>query len=279
MSPAERGVRIASYGPDGFSIVHPDEDQIVQQLLAQNIGVLGVDPFAESHTLEENSNPQMVQAVAAWRRVGRKANCAVLLTHHVRKGLVDNIEAARGAKALTDSARVGLLLSTMTDEEAKALGVPEGTRLQYVRLDDAKANMAARAPKAAWFHLGHVTLDNSDDIYANGDNVVVVEPWKPTSVWEAITPQEANDALNRIAEGIAGEPCTDSRRGGAERWAGRIIVEMFHYSEEQAAEVIRVWIMNGVLEKEMFMKGRKERTALRVNDIKRPGMLHERNAP
>jgi hypothetical protein len=117
---------------------------------------LGVDPFAESHELEENSNPYMIRAAAEWRRVARFGNCAVLLAHHVRKGTVDSIEAARGAKALTDSARIGLLLS-------------------YVRLDDAKANLAPRAGAATWYHLNHVKLDNGTPEYPHGDDVVVIE--------------------------------------------------------------------------------------------------------
>ena len=147
VSPAGRNVRIAENGPDGFSIVHPDEKQIIEKIRDERIGVLAVDPFAESHTLEENSNPAMIQAAAAWRRVARAGGCAVMLTHHVRKGPVESIEAARGAKALTDSARIGLLLSTMTEAEAGDLGIDPGTRLQYVRLDDAKANMAPRPQK------------------------------------------------------------------------------------------------------------------------------------
>lgn len=120
MSPADRAVTIATVGGDGFTVVTPDKDEIIRQVRAHNIGVLSVDPFAESHTLEENSNPQMVKAAAAWRQVARDGNCAVLLTHHVRKGAVADIESARGAKALTDSARVGLLLSSMSADEASA---------------------------------------------------------------------------------------------------------------------------------------------------------------
>ncbi|MDQ2763975.1 MAG: helicase RepA family protein, partial [Pseudomonadota bacterium] len=136
---------------DGFSIVHPDEKALEQHILDNNIGLLIVDPFAESHTLEENSNPQMVAATAAWRRVARRTGCSILLVHHVRKGGGGDIESARGAKALTDSARVGLVMSTMSPEEAEALGIAEEDRLRYVRMDDAKANLAPRAGAAKWF--------------------------------------------------------------------------------------------------------------------------------
>ena len=234
--------------------------------------MLAVDPFAESHTLEENSNPAMIQAAAAWRRVGRAANCSVLLTHHVRKGPVESIEAARGAKALTDSARIGLLLSTMTEKEAEDLGVTPETRLQYVRLDDAKANMAPRAPKASWFHLDNVTLDNADDTYTHGDQVVVIETWQAPSVWDAMPTPDIHTILDRIAEGPApGEMYTDSRRHPATRWAGNLVGEILGCSPEQAATVIDTWVRNGVLVRTTYTNtNRKERAGLRVDDAKRP---------
>jgi AAA domain-containing protein len=273
VSPADRAVRIAANSDDGFSVVHPDEKQIIEKVKDERIGVLAVDPFAESHTLEENSNPQMIQAAAAWRRVARFGNCSVLLAHHVRKGTVDSIEAARGAKALTDSARVGLLLSTMTTDDANALGIPADDRLQYARLDDAKANLAPRAPKASWFRLDHVVLDNADATYPHGDQVVVIESWEPPSVWDSMPVRDCNIALDRIEAGLpGGGRYTNNRRGGGERWAGAILVEMFDFTEAQAASVIKTWIANGVLSLETYKdSGRKERTGLRVNHTKRPG--------
>lgn len=270
--PPDQRVVIAANGPDGFSVIHPDEKRIKENVMDEHIGVLAVDPFAESHTLEENSNPAMVQAAAAWRRIARECNCAVILAHHVRKGLVDSIEAARGAKALTDSARIGLLLSTMTKEEADSLGIAETERLQYVRLDDAKANMSARAPAATWFHLDNVTLDNADDTYAYGDQVVVVETWKPPSLWDGMTVLEANQILDQIAAGMPdGDPYTDNRRGGGERWGGHILVNELGFTVKQAATCLAIWIKNGVLEVETYKANRKERNALRVVDSKRPG--------
>jgi hypothetical protein len=273
VSPPGRGVNIAASSGEGFSVVHPDEKQIIERIKDEKIDVLAVDPFAESHTLEENSNPQMIQAAAAWRRVARAGNCAVVLAHHVRKGPVDSIESARGAKALTDSARVGLLLSTMTEEDAEALGITAEKRLQYVRLDDAKANMAPRAPKATWFHLDTVTLDNADDTYDRGDNVVVIEPWEPPSVWDKMPEPDCNAALDSIETGLpGGARYTNTRRGGGDRWAGAVLVEMFGMTEGQAAGVIKTWIANGVLVMDTYKNDDgKFRTGLRVDNTKRPG--------
>jgi hypothetical protein len=270
ISPPDRGVRIAEAGPDGFSVIHPDEEPIIAEVRRNQIDVLAVDPFAETHALEENSNPAMVKAAAAWRRVAREGNCAVILAHHVRKGPVDNIDAARGAKALSDSARIGLLLSTMSEEEAEKLGVPVDDRLGYVRLDDAKANLAKRAGKARWFQLSDVTLDNAQDPYQRGDEVGVVQAWEPPNVWDGMV--DANAVLDRIAAGPEpGELYTDSRRHPATRWAGNVVVSELGCSPEQAATVINTWLHNGVLVVTSYENGnRKERRGLRVDDTRRP---------
>ena len=273
-SPAEQVVTIAATAPDGSSVWHPHEKQIIERVRDERIGLLAVDPFAESHTLEENSNPQMIQAAAAWRRVARAGDCAVILAHHVRKGQIDSIEAARGAKALTDSARIGLLLSSMTEEDASDLGISLDDRLRYVRLDDAKANMSARAPKASWFQLSSVTLDNADAIYPKGDQVGVIEPWHPRTVWESMSVDDCNAVLDRIDAGfLNGARFVDSRRNGGERWAGHVLIEVCGITEGQAANVVKTWLANGVLVKSAYHEPgqRRERLGLVVNHAKRPG--------
>ena len=270
ISPPDRGVRIAEAGPDGFSVIYPDEEAIIAEVRRNQIDVLAVDPFAETHALEENSNPAMVKAAAAWRRVAREGNCSVILSHHVRKGPVDSIDAARGAKALSDSARIGLLLSTMNEQDAEALGIAGDDRLQYVRLDDAKANLAKLAGKARWFKLSDVTLDNAQPPYQRGDEVGVVSSWEPPNVWDGMA--DPNAVLDRIAAGPEpGELYTDSRRHPATRWAGNIVVQELGCSPEQAATVINTWMHNGVLEVTTYdNRDRKERRGLKVNDTRRP---------
>jgi len=273
MTPEGRSVVIAAKGDDGFSVIHPDERAIIEKVKDERIGLLAVDPYAESHALEENSNPDMVRAAAAWRRVARIGNCAVLLAHHVRKGTVDSIEAARGAKALTDSARVGLLLSTMSEAEADTLGVAQDDRLKYARLDDAKANLAPRAPKAVWFHLATVTLDNATELYPKGDGVVVIEQWQPQSVFAGFSDAQLNEALDAIEAGTDDGRRFSARREDAGRWAGQVFIDLFGLTEGSASEIIRTWVKSGLLTLRKYHDSvtRKERNGLFVNATKRPG--------
>jgi hypothetical protein len=269
----DRAVTMASLGDDGFTVVHPDEEALTAEILAHDIGLLVVDPFAESHTLEENSNPQMIQAAAAWRRIARATNCAILLVHHVRKGAVIDIESARGAKGLTDSARVGLLLSTMGQDDAEDLNIPIEERSQYVRLDDAKSNMAPKATKARWFKLEREDLHNATEEYPSGDKVATLVPWEPKSVWADTTSESLNHALDAIAMGPEpGVFFSATRRGGGNRWAGKVLHQILGINDMEAAAMIAVWLESGTLTEVEFTHPaqRKKVTGVQVNDIRRP---------
>lgn len=270
------GLTLAEMARDdqGFYVAHPDEMSLIELLRANNIGLVVCDPFAESHTLEENNNPQMIQAAAAWRRVARAANCAVLLVHHVRKGDITGIDAARGAKAVTDSARVGLLMTPMAKEEAEMWGIDDEDRLSYVRLDDAKRNMAPPA-KAQWFRLQPIALGNTfDPKYPNGDSVAAIVAWKPPDDELKKAPNaELNTALDAIHSGPGGGVLyRASKRGGATLWCGNVLTQMFRTSEEAASRLVKAWLKSGLLFEDDYHHPEWRRTTkgVRVNNTKRP---------
>ena len=268
-----RPVTIASHGTDGFEVVYPDEEAIITQIAEHGIVLLVVDPYAESHTLEENSNPDMVKAAAAWRRIARATNCAVLLIHHVRKGAVMDIDAARGAKALTDSARVGLIMSAMSLEDGETFGIRDDDRWAYVRLDDAKVNLAPKATKARWYRLEQVTLGNATDEYPNGDKVAAIAPWTPPEPAADATPSQLNECLDIIATPPAGWLYSPTRQGrNNARWAGQVLVDQLDFTEKQATTLIGAWLKSGLLYREQYHDDdqRKMRTGVRVDDSKRP---------
>ncbi len=273
----DRPITIAELDPDGFSVAYPDEAAIITQITEHGIVAMVVDPYAESHSLEENSNPHMVKAAAAWRRIANATNCAILLVHHVRKGAVTDIDAARGAKALTDSARVGLILSPMSAEEAEGFRIPELERWSYVRLDDAKVNLAPRAFKARWFHLEQVELGNCTDEYPRGDKVASIALWTPPSLADQATPAQINEVLDIIATPGAGWLYSAHRRGrDNHRWCGQVLVETLDCTEKEAAVWISAWLKSGLLYPEVYRDEdqRKDRTGVRVDDSKRPTMSY-----
>lgn len=271
---------IVERGEDGATVthlVHPDEAPMIAEAKANAVRMIVVDPFVSSHTLNENSNPDMAAAMAAWTRVAEAAGCAVVLVHHTRKGaLGGNIEDARGGSAIANAARVGLTLSRMDDAAGERFDVPERDRWRYVRVDDAKANLAPRADKATWFRLASVELGNSTERYPNGDSVQVAEPWTPPDVFDDITKDQANAALDRIDQGPSeGTLYTLDRRGkgGGDRWAGTVLTDMFDINEAQAKHVLAVWQRNGLLVVVEYRDREegKNRKGVRVDATKRPG--------
>lgn len=274
-----RSRRVVMGARDGASgmIVHPDRDAIIAAARGAEIGLITVDPFVKSHSLDENANAEIDAAATAWAEVAEACGAAVQLVHHVRKGpreTIPDIEAARGAKALTDAARVGLVLSPMSEEEAEDLGVSPGERWRHIRLDDAKANMAPRASRASWFRLDTVALGNGTTLYPHGDHVAALAPWTPPSAFARLTPEDCIRALDRIAQGPeAGLLFAAQRRGrGTERWAGRVLMRDFGLSEGEAAQVIGTWLKSGVLIEDEYRDGsqRKTRFGVRVVEARRP---------
>ena len=187
-----------------------------------------------------------------------------------------NIEDARGGSAIANAARVGLTLSRMDDAAGERFDVPERDRWRYVRVDDAKANLAPRADKATWVRLASVELGNSTERYPNGDSVQVAEPWTPPDVFDDITKDQANAALDRIDQGPSeGTLYTLDRRGkgGGDRWAGTVLTDMFDINEAQAKHVLAVWQRNGLLVVVEYRDREegKNRKGVRVDATKRPG--------
>jgi len=271
ITPDDLSVKVAALGDDGYSVVYPDRQGIIDWCREYNIGVLAVDPFAESHALDENSNRAMISVAASWRQIARAANLAVLGSYHVRKGIADSVEAARGAKATTDSARVGLMLQHMTEEQARALEIDPDDRKQYLSLINDKPNMSARDGQVSWFKLGSVELDNADETYPFGDSVGVIEPWQPESLWARFTPRQLNDALDVIAAGPGdGQRYSPAKQGV--RWVGNVLVEHLSVTELAAKTMLAKWFKEGVLVRQSYRDKAegKDRAGVGVVDANRP---------
>jgi hypothetical protein len=274
-----RRVTMASLSEDRTGVVHPDREAVIQACLAGGIGLLVVDPFVKSHGVDENDNAQIDAAATAWAEVAEATGAAVLLVHHVRKGggeTVD-IEASRGAKALSDAARAAAVLTPMSEEEALRLSVPVAERWRHVRLDDAKANLAPRGETALWYRLETVDLGNATPAYPAGDHVAAIAPWRrPAAVPASMTPARCNAVLDRIAQGPGTGLRYSAHRGGAagavDRWAGRVLIDGFGLGEAEAVRLIGVWVRSGLLIETAYRDAaqRKTRMGLQVNDTLRP---------
>jgi hypothetical protein len=259
----------ADYG----EIIFPDKEAIINAARLANIGYIVVDPFVKSHGLEENSNPHMDAAVTAWSEIAQETGAAIELVHHTRKGATVDADAGRGASALRDGARVTQTLSTMTQEEAQALGISEADRRRYVRLDDQKSNMAPPAAVARWFVMEMVSLGNATPEYPNGDNVAALVSWAPTRPMSTFTTAELNRVLDLIAAGPEpGVLYTRSAKGGSGRWCGQPVMIELGIGEGQAKGIVEKWFETGLLFEDAYKHPtwRRLSRGVRVNDTLRP---------
>ena len=83
--------------------VHADE--LGAAMKSFGAKVLIVDPFVQTHQLNENDNGQINFLADRIRTIAKETNSAVMLVHHARKGSEQGIrgENARGASALKDA--------------------------------------------------------------------------------------------------------------------------------------------------------------------------------
>ena len=226
----------------------PVVDALVAELKRRGVTLLVVDPFVQSHSAEENRNEEMNTVMAAWGQVASDAQCAVWLVHHFRKGgQGGDSEAFRGAAAIQGAARTMSTLSTMSAEDASKLGIEEGERWQYIRRNNAKANMAPRPSDAEWYRLASVSLDNGDEDYPQGDHVQVVEAWSPPSPWDGIPWSLIVRMLDKIEAGPGDGEYYAKAKQSKDRWAGNVVMTVAQRQEGQAQTIIDAWHKSGVL--------------------------------
>jgi len=182
--PADLGGRVIRCGPGGVGTLLEQDPQtgefratevwaeLERAVLDLRPDVVALDPLAELHTCEENDNTALRHVVAFFRAFAQRHNIAVVLIHHARKGgLAGDADMIRGAGSIVGAVRIAATVATMTEDEAKELGVLPRLRRSYFRLDGVKANYAA-GRDAEWFELMPYTLDN-------GDEVAAALPWQP----------------------------------------------------------------------------------------------------
>jgi RecA/RadA recombinase len=264
-------------------IATPMLKQIVATIIAKQIDIVIVDPFAETFAGDENSNSELKWAAALWRKVARETNAAVFLIHHTKKyahDMAGDPDAGRGGGALAGVARIVATLFTMTEKEAQAFGFKEiNERHKYIRFDDAKANLSLVTFNARWFCKKTVILPNAGD-GEPADEVGVLEPWRAPDALSGLTEVEVKKILNEISEGVkddSGRPLGDPfSLKKSDRWAGTIIQRYRPCSDDQAKKILNIWIKNGFLETFETVTSRskgKMREGLKV--IGRPGIISE----
>lgn len=180
-SGSERPLVVAKATKDGAVVRLPDIEAIIERVKAEGIGLLIVDPFVETHEVDENNNAQIKAVAAMWREVARRGDCAVVVVHHTGKppsaspdAWTGSLSASRGASSLGGVARIMRTLFAMSQSDADKFGLDPEERRLWVRLDDAKANLSLASGSARWFKRVSI-------IIANGEEVGALVPGDPSA--------------------------------------------------------------------------------------------------
>ena len=202
----DRPLVIAARDREGAVVAMPDVDACIEHIRKLGVKLLIVDPFVETHEVDENSNPQIRAVAAMFRKIAQEGDCAVNLVHHTRKpqagstdGHAGNMDTARGAGALVGVARVVDTIFGMSEKDAKGLSILDEDRHRYIRLDTAKSNYSLKSPSPTWFRRDTVTI-------ANGDNVGVLTPVDFTSRSDSDRQKQAERQRSIVARLLAKIP-------------------------------------------------------------------------
>lgn len=212
-------------------VIEPVFESIEKAVKAHSLDILIIDPFVSSHSLSENDNTKIDRIAKRWAKLANDCNIAVSLVHHTRKnngiGSTDT-ESARGAKSLTDAARVVRVLNQMTKEEAEQAELELGQHRQFFRLNRDKANLAPAEHERQWMQIVSVYPQGCED--DTNASVGAVTRWDFPSAFEG-TP------INQLREF---QKAIDGKQPGAHPrasdWAGHNLASICGLSPDDKAD-------------------------------------------
>lgn len=242
----DRPFKIVRMDASGSFLTLPDYAAVKDQMRSHCIDLLIIDPFLRSHGVPENANEAQDEVMRLYAQIAEETNAGVLLVHHTKKGAIaGDMDSLRGGSTQGGGARAAFTLSPMGTDEAAKLGIPEHHRRLYVRVDDAKNNMAPPVASAEWLRLASVRLNNADAAYPSGDSVQVAEAWSPPAADEGMGEEDEAAALASLEAGLPdGERYSMRSQDGA-RWAGALLRDYYFRTPEQARVLLSAWEKSG----------------------------------
>ena len=219
-------------------------EELCENIIDRGIDLVILDPLIRLHVGLDENCAEMQELHNAADDIAARGNCGVVLVSHTNKmskGTVDDQNAARGTSAMTDAARVVIIMANMTQSEAKDL-LPEAeqaTSMRYCRLGDPKQSYTVNsAPK--WFRKKTiklpVTLEDGTD-----DHRFVLEPWKASN--DILMAEWLPSFLDRLRQGRNdGEPFTAATDGPRANRADVLLQDEFKLSKKRAKDALNLLV-------------------------------------
>jgi hypothetical protein len=248
-SASDRPLLLARADENGTFVICEDAERITTGIREHGILLTVIDPLVKSHHAIENSNDHQDRLIGLANDIARNTGSAVVLVCHFRKGGGEggSRDAIRGGGALIDGARLTRTVIPMDSTDAKTFNIKPDDAFRYIRLQDAKANMAPKQ-LAAWFQLTSIPLGNItvDPTYPAGDSVQAATPWTPPSPFDGID----YITLRNIFDRLRAEPEPGwfySMTPQAKFKAADVIIELAGKSRDQATSILKQWLDNDVM--------------------------------
>lgn len=235
----------------GVKIQSPIVEAVVEQILANEIDVMIVDPFVSTHGVNENDNGAIDKVAKLWAQIADHTNCSIDIVHHLRK-VADReatVEDARGAVSLIGAARSVRVLNRMSEEQASQAGVDPGDRFGYFSVTYGKSNLTPLSHRLDWRKLESVPLGNGRGLTKPQDHAPVVTEWRWPSA-EDIAQDVTAEQLEHIKTLIDNGDYKANEQ--AKDWAGMAVAFALSMDIDEAAtkkhvkRLLKVWIKDGV---------------------------------
>jgi hypothetical protein len=126
---------------------------------------------------------------------------------------------------------------------ARELGIEEGDRWRYVRVDSAKVNIAPAAATAKWFRLVGVPLGNASIVYPSGDEVQTVEPWTPVDLTALVNDEDLRCAILAEIENAPSRALYSAHPNSGQRHVFQVFKRRLpEITKKQTEKIANAWI-------------------------------------
>jgi hypothetical protein len=187
--------------------------------------VLIIDPLINlMGGVNVNDNSAAALLMGQFVALAAKRRIAVMIAHHAAKGRdPTSAESAMGAASFTNLARIALAIEPLAEKDAGGIGLPPWEAKFVFRVLGTKTNFSPPTATDRWYRLVSVDMQNQEPpIYMTGDQVAVVEPFRPGTSAPAFPEQLIRDAL--LAVNTAKPPLSSSKNS-KERYAAPVIAQ------------------------------------------------------
>ena len=237
----------------GISVNHRLVERIITR--AKELGIVRIvlDPLVRFHRADENDNMALDRLMQVAAKIAKETGAAVSIAHHTRKRRTNGDEGngdadtARGASSVVSAARIAHTMGGLGPKEAKKLGISEAQRKWYVRVDDAKSNLAPPAAAAKWFKRVSIELPNGDKVgVLEVADVSFVEELEASdiallnAVHDVVSTMDEDTTVYRIAKEIVDRPAIFPEVQGTDRTIRRRISELFTEPVEVCGAVYKI---------------------------------------